>query len=143
MYFSPLGYGLSFLRGWRSWSLFVYSGRPRRRLWTVKRTLNLLSFFLSYHHHHHYWSSAVVKFLSPAFSSLSVIDVLFISTCPSLFLSLLLCISLDHFCQVPVTRFLHLSLRHSRPLHFYMPITLSLFLLLCISLDHFFRPFSD
>src|SRR2546425_9082774 len=42
-----LSHGLSFLRGWRSWPLSVYSGRPRHRLWTVKRTLNLLSFFLS------------------------------------------------------------------------------------------------
>src|SRR6059036_3960380 len=40
-----LGHGLGFLRGWRSWSISVYSGRPRHRPWTVKRTLNLLSFF--------------------------------------------------------------------------------------------------
>src|SRR2546425_8741918 len=45
VYDSPLGHGLGFLRGWRSWSLSVYSGRPRHRPWTVKRTLNLLSSF--------------------------------------------------------------------------------------------------
>src|SRR6059036_2492038 len=46
VYFSSLGHGLGFLRGWRSWSFSVYSGRPRHHLWMVKRTLNLLSFFL-------------------------------------------------------------------------------------------------
>src|SRR3989442_7067441 len=43
---SSLGHGLGSLRGWRSWSLSVYSGRPRRCLWTVKRTLNLLLLLL-------------------------------------------------------------------------------------------------
>src|SRR2546425_9300596 len=47
VYDSPLGHGLGFLRGWRSWSLSVYSGRPRHCPWMVKRTLNLLSFFFS------------------------------------------------------------------------------------------------
>src|SRR2546425_4283264 len=47
VYDSPLGHGLGFLRGWRSWSLSVYSGRPRHRPRTVKRTLNLLSFFFT------------------------------------------------------------------------------------------------
>ena len=41
-YFSPLAHGLDFLRGWRRWSFSVYSGRPRRRLRTVKWTFNLL-----------------------------------------------------------------------------------------------------
>src|SRR2546425_4649515 len=44
----PLGHGLGFLRGWRSWSLSVYSGRPRRCLRMVKRTLNLFYSILFY-----------------------------------------------------------------------------------------------
>src|SRR5437867_4384850 len=39
VFFSLLGHSLDFLHGWRSWSFSVYSGRPRRRLTTMKRTL--------------------------------------------------------------------------------------------------------
>src|SRR5437899_6161046 len=63
VYFSPLGHGLSFLRGWRSCSLSVYSGRPRRCLWTAQRTLNLLSFFLSASYIILQWIHRVDRFL--------------------------------------------------------------------------------
>src|SRR2546425_5191138 len=52
VYDSPLGHGLGFLRGWRSWPLSVYSGRPRHRPWTVKRTLYLLSSSFIFDHTH-------------------------------------------------------------------------------------------
>src|SRR2546425_645232 len=64
VYDSPLGHGLGFLRGWRSWPLSVYSGRPRHRPWTVKRTLNLLPF-----------SFFSLFFLSSLFSPLSLLSL--------------------------------------------------------------------
>src|SRR3989441_4738166 len=65
MYVSLLGHCLGFLRGWRSWSISVYSGRPRRCLRMVKRTVNLFYSILfslcpqpssSFPHTHHSFS---------------------------------------------------------------------------------------
>src|SRR2546425_941406 len=112
VYDSPLGHGLGFLRGWRSWPLCVYSGRPRHRPWTVKRTLNLLPFsFFSLFFLSSLFSLSSLSLFSLSPSSLSLFSLSLFSLFSLLFsLSLSLSLSLSSLSLLSLSPLSLLSL---------------------------------